>query len=139
MITANKLRVLLWQKRLELCDWEVSIVPISDKQVTYPDDLDDKSFVGVEILDKRATIYHSRELEEEDMEVDFEKGDEIDLREILREQIYLSLPAKLICHPDCRGLCPQCGINLNEGQCRCTETLGHPGFAKLKNLKIQGE
>jgi uncharacterized protein len=80
-----------------------------------------------------------RELEEEDMEVDFEKGVEIDLREILREQIYLSLPVKLICHPDCRGLCPQCGINLNEGQCRCTEELGHPGFAKLKSLKIQGE
>lgn len=79
------------------------------------------------------------ELGEEDMEVDFVRGEEIDLREILREQIYLSLPFKLICHPDCRGLCPQCGANLNAEQCQCPQELGHPGFAKLKNLKIQGE
>ena len=79
------------------------------------------------------------ELAEEDMEVDFVKGEEIDLADMLREQIYLSLPVKLICHSDCRGICPKCGINLNTGQCRCRQELGHPGFAKLKNLKIQGE
>lgn len=79
------------------------------------------------------------ELAEEDMEVDFVKGEEIDLGDILREQIYLSLPVKLICHSDCRGICPKCGVNLNTGQCRCQQELGHPGFAKLKNLKIQGE
>ena len=79
------------------------------------------------------------ELGEEDMEVDFIKGEEIDLGDILREQIYLSLPVKLVCHSDCMGICPKCGVNLNRGQCRCRKELGHPEFAKLKNLKIQGE
>ena len=80
-----------------------------------------------------------KELAEADMEVDYLRGDEIDLNEILREQIYLSLPVKLICSPDCRGLCPRCGINLNAAQCQCRPETGHPGFAKLKNMKIQGE
>lgn len=79
------------------------------------------------------------ELAEEDMEVDFVKGEAIDLRDILREQIYLSLSVKLICHSDCQGICPTCGVNLNTGQCGCQQESGHPGFAKLKNLKIQGE
>ena len=78
------------------------------------------------------------ELDEEDMGVHFINGEEIELNDILREQIYLSLPVKLICHPECRGLCPKCGTNLNEGQCQCPQELGHPGFSKLKNFEIQG-
>lgn len=77
------------------------------------------------------------ELAEADMEVDY--IEEIDLNEIIREQIYLSIPVKLICRPECRGLCPRCGINLNAAQCQCRQDTGHPGFAKLKNMKIQGE
>ena len=80
-----------------------------------------------------------RELIEEDMAVDFIRGEEIDVDDILREQIYLSLPVKLICRPDCLGLCPQCGANLNAAPCRCRLESGHPGFSILKNMKIQGE
>jgi uncharacterized protein len=86
-----------------------------------------------------ATDETEVELEEEDMEVDFIRGEEIDLDEIIREQIYLSIPMKLVCRKDCQGLCPRCGVNLNEGMCRCREDVGHPGFLKLKDLKIQGD
>ena len=73
------------------------------------------------------------------MEADFIKGEEIDLKDIVREQIYLSIPMKSLCSEGCLGLCPICGKNLNQGPCQCKGEKGHPGFLKLKNLNIEGE
>jgi len=72
------------------------------------------------------------ELLDEEMEVDFIKGNTIDLSDIVREQIYLALPMKSICKESCRGLCPVCGANLNESPCRCRKAEGHLAFSKLK-------
>jgi uncharacterized protein len=77
------------------------------------------------------------ELSEEDMSLDFIVGGEIDLDEIVREQIYFSLPMKSLCREDCSGLCPLCGANLNKEECKCRREMGHPGFSKLKNLKLK--
>lgn len=79
------------------------------------------------------------ELAEKDLEIDFIRGEEIDLDEIIREQIYLSLPMKSLCSQNCQGLCPVCGSNLNAGNCKCHREQGHPAFLKLKNVKIEGE
>ena len=79
------------------------------------------------------------ELMEEDMEVGFIIGEEIDLDVIIREQIYLALPMKSVCRENCPGLCFTCGTNLNTGDCNCHKEQGHPGFLKLRNLKIKGE
>jgi len=76
------------------------------------------------------------ELLEEDMSVEFFPGDEVDIDHIVREQIYLALPIKLLCHKGCRGLCPECGTNLNRGECSCCDKKGHPAFLKLKELKL---
>jgi len=76
------------------------------------------------------------ELLEEDMAVGFLRGEEVDLNVIIQEQVYLSLPIKFLCREDCLGLCPVCGCNLNEQECKCEKKQGHPGFSKLKNLKI---
>ena len=78
------------------------------------------------------------ELAEKDLEVDFIRGEEIDLDEIIREQIYLSLPMKSLCREDCLGLCPTCGSDLNAGGCQCHREQGHPAFLKLRNLKTEG-
>ena len=43
----------------------------------------------------------------------------LDLSEAVRQHILLALPMKLLCRPDCAGLCPHCGHNLNEGRCHC--------------------
>ncbi len=75
------------------------------------------------------------ELMEDDMEVVFIKGDEIDLHDIIREQLYLSLPIKCLCRSNCLGLCAKCGCNLNENTCKCIKEQGHPGFAVLNKLK----
>jgi uncharacterized protein len=79
------------------------------------------------------------ELLDEEMEVDFIKGETIDLDDVIREQIYLSVPMKCVCKTTCRGLCPQCGANLNVAPCSCKSESGHPAFSKLEKLKVQGE
>ena len=76
------------------------------------------------------------ELGEEDLEVKFIGEEGVNLDEIIREQIYLSLPIKSLCREDCPGICPHCGMNLKEGRCRCRTREGHPAFSKLKELKI---
>ena len=56
----------------------------------------------------------------------------LDLAEVIRQDLTLSLPPSPICRPDCAGLCPQCGQNLNDGGCDCdTETID-PRWAALK-------
>lgn len=43
----------------------------------------------------------------------------LDLTEALRQNAISNMPIKFLCRPDCAGLCPQCGANLNEGPCLC--------------------
>ena len=61
-------------------------------------------------------------------------GDEIDITEALRENIILNLPSKPLCAPDCRGLCPHCGTDLNQDPCQCNPRLADPRLAVLEKL-----
>jgi uncharacterized protein len=56
--------------------------------------------------------------------------------EMLWEEFSLNLPNKLVCARDCKGLCPECGVNLNTGDCACEPDLGDPRLAALRGLKI---
>jgi len=47
------------------------------------------------------------------------------------EQIQLAIPGRLLCRPDCRGLCPQCGADRNTEPCRCEERTIDPRWAAL--------
>jgi uncharacterized protein len=73
-------------------------------------------------------------VQDEDLETSYYRGDQIDLKELLREQFYLALPMKPLCREDCHGLCPQCGTNLNTGTCACTPVWEDPRLAPLKGL-----
>jgi len=75
-----------------------------------------------------------REIEENDLETSYYRDDQIDLNELLREQFYLALPMKPLCQEDCKGLCAQCGTNLNTGSCTCAPGWDDPRLAALKNL-----
>ena len=75
------------------------------------------------------------ELQAEEMRMIRFEGDTIDLRDALQDQIVMSLPLQPLCSPDCRGLCPRCGANLNEGDCGCDRTPDDSPFAVLKKLK----
>lgn len=64
-----------------------------------------------------------RAAEEADLERDdymqFHDGRQLDLREEAREALLLEVPIAPTCRPDCRGLCPRCGADLNQGPCGC--------------------
>ena len=82
-----------------------------------------------------ASTEPEREVEDEDLETSYYRDDQIDLNELLREQFYLALPMKPLCQEDCKGLCAQCGTNLNAGQCDCAPVWEDPRLAGLRELK----
>ena len=56
------------------------------------------------------------------------------LEDVVREQVLLSLPTRTLCKPDCKGLCPRCGQNLNNATCSCGETASDPRWNTLRDL-----
>ncbi|MCD6305054.1 MAG: DUF177 domain-containing protein [Deltaproteobacteria bacterium] len=74
---------------------------------------------------------------EEDMSVEFLSDEEVNIDQLVREQLYLALPVKFLCHEGCRGLCSGCGANLNYETCTCPVPGGHPAFRKLEQLKVK--
>lgn len=58
----------------------------------------------------------------------------IDLYDVIYNDIVLNLPTSVLCDEECKGLCPDCGINLNTGACECSNEKVDPRLAKLKNL-----
>lgn len=67
-------------------------------------------------------------------------GNELDTTVLLKDQITLNMPLKILCSPDCKGLCNICGCNLNTEDCKCNqnETI-NPQFASLSKWQMQGK
>jgi uncharacterized protein len=61
---------------------------------------------------------------------------EFDAAGLLWEQFLLALPESPVCSEGCKGLCPTCGINRNQGACTCARDEGDPRLAVLRNLKL---
>lgn len=57
----------------------------------------------------------------------------LDIEQLTLEDIYLALPGKLLCNESCKGVCSQCGANLNEGPCNCKKEID-PRFEALLDL-----
>lgn len=79
------------------------------------------------------------ELHDDEMEVDFYSGDEIDIGSLIEEELILSIPMKPLCREDCKGLCPNCGADLNISSCECPGEVIDERFAVLKKLLKKGE
>ena len=75
------------------------------------------------------------ELTDEEMSVSVFDGEAIDVDEIVKEQILLAVPTRVLCREDCKGICPECGIDRNSGECACVSDDVDPRWAALKNLK----
>jgi uncharacterized protein len=56
------------------------------------------------------------------------------LEDVVREQVLLSLPGRTLCTPDCKGLCPSCGQNLNSASCNCDKAAADPRWNALAGL-----
>jgi uncharacterized protein len=89
------------------------------------------------IPEERAPEEEETELEADEMDYDFFDGEVIEIDELVAEQIFLSLPLKVLCSDTCRGLCPGCGANLNEEPCRCEKKSADSPFAKLEAVKAR--
>lgn len=63
------------------------------------------------------------EIHAADADLGFYREPGIELEDLLREQVLLSLPMRTLCREDCRGLCPRCGRNLNAGACGCAASI----------------
>ena len=61
--------------------------------------------------------------------------DQVDLELVAREAILLDLPLAPVCRPECAGLCPTCGADLNDGPCTCAPTVTDPRWAALDGLR----
>jgi uncharacterized protein len=59
----------------------------------------------------------------------------LDITDDVRQTAILSVPLKLLCHTGCRGLCPQCGKNLNDESCACTGDAGDARWEALRMLR----
>jgi uncharacterized protein len=59
----------------------------------------------------------------------------LDFAPVVREDMLLAMPMRQLCRPDCKGLCPICGQNWNEGVCACEPEAGEGGLGALKQLK----
>ncbi len=65
------------------------------------------------------------------------RGEQIDLRESIQEHIVMMLPQRPLCSESCKGLCPQCGADLNQGECNCRQPVLDDRLAILKNFKVK--
>ena len=77
------------------------------------------------------------ELKYEDMVIGYYDGIRLDVDLMVLEQIELALPMKFICREDCRGLCPSCGADLNEGSCSCKVDTTDSRLAVLKDFRAR--
>ena len=78
---------------------------------------------------------HAAELTPDEMALSVFDGEAIDLDEIVREQILLSVPDRVLCEENCKGICSICGTNLNTGSCECKSSEVDPRWAALKDFK----
>jgi len=95
-----------------------------------------EEFEGLYLTLKEAPREDEVELSPDDMEIGFLREEAVEVEEILKERIWLSIPMKPLCKEDCKGLCPTCGKDLNEGECDCPKEAIDPRFAVLKDLKL---
>lgn len=84
-----------------------------------------------------AEIAREEEIEVpgDELKVGFYSGEGVALCDVVTEQMILSVPMKVLCHPDCLGLCPTCGANRNIEHCDCSSEREDSPFAFLKKIK----
>lgn len=78
------------------------------------------------------------EINRKDLDVLYYQGNSIDISPLIREQIILSIPSYSLCRESCKGMCPQCGSNLNQGSCQCgNKEIISSKFEVLKHFPVK--
>jgi len=110
----------------------------------------DKQMAGIAYLDKNAKPQgqnkgFARHAHDEggatgreaadDLEINYIAEEYLDLPMVLSEQVRLRIPFQPLHSEDCKGICPNCGADLNLGRCACAKIIKETSFAALKNFK----
>jgi uncharacterized protein len=80
-----------------------------------------------------------RAITEDETEIGYYGKCGLELEDVVREQVLLTLPGRTLCQPDCKGLCARCGQNLNDTSCECAESVGFndPRWSALQGLALK--
>ena len=74
------------------------------------------------------------EREEKEEDSSFVEGDELDVEELVRNELIVQWPIRVLCKDDCKGICSRCGANLNIQTCDCDTTGLDPRMAAIKDI-----
>ena len=95
-------------------------------------------------VEEKITLHFSGEVhapdavsdssEEEDEYQSFMEGYQLDVESLLNNEIIINWPRKVLCKPDCKGICMQCGKDLNTGTCECDTFVPDPRMAVIKDI-----
>lgn len=76
-----------------------------------------------------------KEIDSGEAEMGFYEGEGVELNEVLREFVLLTLPMQRVCSEDCKGICPECGQNRNVKECQCRTAKTDDRWKALKTLQ----
>src|SRR5450631_349633 len=76
-----------------------------------------------------------KEIDSGEAEMGFYEGNGLELNDVLREFVLLTLPMQRVCRESCKGICPLCGQNRNQEECQCHAETSDDRWAALKSLK----
>jgi uncharacterized protein len=71
-----------------------------------------------------------------DLDITYLSNDYVDLSEVLTEHLQLQVPFQPLCREECKGMCSQCGADMNVGRCACAKIANSHPFSALKDLKL---
>ena len=100
------------------CDRCLTEVPVK-LELEFSRDVDSKDTQDSEIDDENQDIL---------------EGSQLNIETLINNEILINLPDKVLCKEDCKGMCKQCGQNLNEGDCGCDDFVPDPRMAAIKDI-----
>ena len=96
--------------------------------------------VYVPVVEARSS-HGEHEVNVQELDFVYLEDDELDVDQLIRDQLELALPTRILCRDDCRGLCAQCGTDLNEAACQCAAPIDPrwQALADLQNEDLQNK
>jgi len=91
------------------------------------------------VLSPDRSLDREQELTVDELSARFYHEEEVNLSALVHEETLLALPSRPLCREDCRGLCSQCGINLNVESCECRQEWKDPRLTALSNLRLSSQ
>lgn len=70
----------------------------------------------------------------DDENQDVVEGGQLNIETLINNEILINLPDKVLCNDNCKGICKQCGQNLNKGECGCDDFVPDPRMAAIKDI-----